>query len=60
MKLRKLFTYENMGFALIILTFILGDIIPTSVELKWIIITLCFVWGINKRLKDIEERIKED
>lgn len=59
-KINKILNFENIGFALILVNFFVGDLIfPTSIELRWIIITLCFVWAINKRLKDLEKKIEE-
>lgn len=55
----KIFTYETLGTLLIVLSFIIGDKIPSSMELRWTIITLVFVWGLIKRVERIEKKLDE-
>ena len=58
MKIKEFLNYETAGFILVIISFILGDKIPTSLELRWTIVTLFFVLGIITRLKRIEDKLK--
>ncbi len=53
MKLYNIF--EIVGFLLIIVGFIFGDKIPTSIELKWIIVAVFFIFANNLRMIEIKD-----
>ncbi len=46
--------FEIAGFSLIIIGFIFGDKIPTSIELKWIITGILFIFANNLRLIELK------
>lgn len=47
--------FEITGCLLIIIGFIFGDKIPTSIELKWIIVGVLFIFANNLRLIEIKD-----
>lgn len=55
MKLYNLF--EITGFLLIIVGFIFGDKIPISIELKWIIVAVLFIFANNLRLIELKDSV---
>ena len=57
---KNILSWENIGYALIIISFILGDLIPTSYELRWTIIIFFFVISIHIKIKKIEKKILGD
>ena len=46
---------EATGFLLMIIGFIFGDRIPTSIELEWIIVAVLFIFANNLRLIELKD-----